>query len=106
MARLSDDKAARRDLYLTTEQSFQLRRGLGAGSVVFGKPRVMTGAQALELNRALEQKFLDSKDPKARLWRWVMPDPLTEDQQPLRKRTMRSIASINADIVMKEEDVS
>lgn len=91
--------------YLESEHEFQLIRGLGEGSVPFGKPKRMTGAEALDLNKGLEKKYLNSKDPKARLWRWVHPEVFSrEGERSIRKNKVRSINAINADFDLPAED--
>lgn len=54
--------------YLEKVQEFQLWRG----ETAFGKPKTMSGREARDLNKGFESKFFESKDPQARLWRWMV----------------------------------
>ncbi len=103
--RKSEREELLRTQYLESEHPFQLVRGLGEGSVPFGKPKYMTGAEALRLNKEQEQKYLNSKDPKARLWRWLHPEVFTrEGERSIQKNKVRSVASINAEIQLPTEE--
>lgn len=92
-ARKAADKAKALD-YLKSSHEFQLWRG----ETAFGKPKVMTGREVRDLNRDFERKFMDSKDPNARLWAWrrvgikPMPRGTTEEQrrQYLFDRSVRA----------------
>jgi hypothetical protein len=64
----SEDQKKRAREYLNKEQEFQLWRG----DTPFGKPKTMSGREARDLNRGFEAKFMDTTDPKARLWCWRM----------------------------------
>lgn len=60
------DKKEKVKAYFASVFEFQL----WYGDTAFGKPQKMTGKEAYEKNKALEDKFFKDKNPDARLWRW------------------------------------
>lgn len=57
-----------RDAYLCSEHRYWLK----VGDTRTEKTLTMTGKEALIRNRALEQRFIADKNPRARLSRWCM----------------------------------
>ena len=90
-------RQAEREAFMQATHAYQLMRGQGDDAVAFGDPKPMTGAEAYRLNKELEQKFYRSRDPHARLWRWTCIDNPRAKNEPLRKRKIRSFASIMAE---------
>lgn len=97
--RTNPDRAREVDAYLENTHQFQLMRGQGEGATKFGAPQTMTGLEAVEHNRAYEEKFRRDKSPTARMWRLTPLNPIDgqvfKSRNPDRK--YRSMSAITSD---------